>query len=78
MEKISCLIPVYNEGPRLLETLGKLQKVKLLNKFVVVDDGSFDNAVDTAKMEFPDTQIIKLEENKGKSTAVREGLKKNR
>ncbi len=72
---ITCLIPVYNEGQRLVHTLQELIKVKEINSFVVVDDGSVDNAIELVKNNFPRISLVQLKENQGKSAAVRAGLK---
>ncbi len=72
---ITCLIPFYNEGNRILETLGVLTKSKYLSKMICVDDGSTDQSAGLIKKQFPYIKVIQLSKNQGKASAVREGSK---
>ena len=85
MDFLSVVIPAYNEGPRIQETLevivqflrGKPYRWEIL----VVDDGSRDDTV--AQVERlakgnPEIVLLRHEQNQGKGAAVRTGLKKAR
>lgn len=72
---VTCIIPVYNEGTRVLRVLKVLTQVKNLEEVMCVDDGSSDNTADIIKAHYPQVRVLKLEKNHGKSGAVLEGLK---
>ncbi len=78
LQKVTCLIPVYNEGPRLVRTVTLLHNVKEIDEFVIVDDGSTDDGIAKLHTKYPAIKIIKLSHNQGKSAAVRVGLAKIR
>lgn len=72
--KVDALVPCYNEEGRVGNVLKVLTSSKLIEKVVVVDDGSIDNSVKEIK-EFKKVVLVKLRKNSGKGTAVKEGLK---
>lgn len=71
--QISCVIPVFNEGLRVLNVLKAVKESSVVNEIIVVDDGSSD---DTAKLLTTETGInfISYQPNQGKSHAVKVGL----
>lgn len=73
----SCIIPFYNEGSRIIETLSVINKVDKLDEVICVDDGSNDDASDKISNQFKDINLIKFHENKGKSEAVKQGVKES-
>lgn len=73
--QITCLIPFYNEGERILYTLQQLTQINVIDQFICVDDGSTDNGVELIKRNFPNIRIIKLKKNSGKAEAILQGLK---
>lgn len=75
-QKISCVVPFYNELERLPGVLKVLLEVKNLDEIVCVDDGSEDGAYEKVKAEFPEVRFFRLLKNQGKSAAVREGVRK--
>lgn len=76
MNKCSCIIPFYNEGPRVLHVVESVLKVHSLSKIVVVDDGSTSATTYTElKTKFPNITSVRLNTNTGKANAVKEGLK---
>lgn len=70
----TCLIPIYNEGSRILRVLEQVIKIREINEILCVDDGSTDNTSEVIKKNYPDIKIINLPKNLGKSEAVNEGL----
>lgn len=72
---VTCLIPFYNEGERIIKVLEELSKTESIDNFVCVNDGSTDCAEDEIKRKLPHVKVISLEKNMGKSDAVKNGLK---
>jgi glycosyltransferase involved in cell wall biosynthesis len=77
MKKISCLVPAYNEGPRIRNVLEILHDHPLINEVLVIDDCSKDNTSQEAS-GFSDVRVIRHEINQGKSRAIVTGLKEAR
>ncbi|MBI4846240.1 MAG: glycosyltransferase family 2 protein [Candidatus Omnitrophica bacterium] len=78
--KLSIIIPVYNEEKTLEVLLSKLNKLQLNGvekETIIVDDGSIDKTKEIIK-KFTQGKIVKLchENNLGKGSAVRTGLKR--
>ena len=71
--KIDVIIPAYNEDGRIVPTIHKLKKHKMVGKIYVVDDGSSDGTVTTAFNE--GATVIMNEKNMGKGFSVRHGLR---
>jgi len=84
-QKISVLVPVYNEKNTVTQVLEAICRVKLLNgiekEIIVVDDGSKDNTVEIVKKFIADHPglNIRLHEhgiNQGKGAALHTGISK--
>ncbi len=80
-EKLSIVIPCYNEEYRLGRTLDELselvQTLPYPVEVVVVDDGSLDATVDVARRHlalFADSRLLTYAPNRGKGCAVRKGM----
>ncbi len=73
--KISCIIPFWNEGKNLFYVLNEIQKVKNLSEIICVDDASQDCNHIEIEIRYPGIKLIRLQKNLGKSGAVKEGLK---
>lgn len=71
---VTCLIPFYNEGQRVIDTLNIVSRVPDIEAIICVDDGSTDNASQIILKRFPRVQLIRLRENQGKTEAIRQGL----
>jgi glycosyltransferase involved in cell wall biosynthesis len=70
---ISVIIPAYNEGARILNTVSALRVLKEINSIYVVDDGSTD---DTYRRicELDYVRAIKQPKNLGKGAALKRGV----
>ncbi len=80
MEKLSIIIPVYNEVKTLNEILGQVQavKIKLEKEIILVDDFSTDGTRDILKqiedLNDPSMQVFYHSVNCGKGAALRTGF----
>lgn len=74
MEKISILIPVYNEKNSLLEILKKVEEIDfgLEKEIILIDDYSTDGTKDLYKEI--SHKILYHDKNMGKGAALRTGL----
>ena len=79
--QLSVIIPVYNEEDNFLlistELLPVLAQSGYSYEIIFVDDGSTDNSYDAMrqfKENNPETKIIRLRTNKGKSEALSAGF----
>ena len=80
MEKLSIIIPVYNEVETLNEILGQVQavKLKLEKEIILVDDFSTDGTRNILKqiedLNDPSMQVFYHSVNCGKGAALRTGF----
>lgn len=84
-QKLSIVIPAYNEGPTIHHILNKVKEVALINgmskEVIIVNDCSRDNTEESilayrdAHPELPIT-YYKHEVNQGKGAAIRTGISK--
>lgn len=74
-QKISVLIPVYNEKKSLIELLKKVESVDfgIEKEIIIIDDYSTDGTKDLYK-NLP-YKILYHEKNMGKGAALRDGIK---
>ena len=70
--KICALVPAYNEEKTVAEVIYTLTGEKLIDKIVVVDDGSEDRTAVVAREA--GARVISLPENQGKGAAILKGL----
>lgn len=68
---VSCVIPYWNEAPRIRAVLAALEKVSLIQEIILIDDGSTDGGVQT---NAPRILQHRFEKNQGKSAAMRYGF----
>jgi len=78
---ISIVIPVYNEGPHIrnsIETVrGVLIRNTIAHEFILIDDGSRDNTWAALKKladDIPQVRALRLSRNFGKEAALCAGL----
>ena len=76
-DKLSIIIPVYNEQNTIQKVLNKIYKLKFIKKqIIVVDDGSNDNTLKILKKN--NNKIYKLirhTKNLGKGAAIKSAKK---
>jgi glycosyltransferase involved in cell wall biosynthesis len=77
-EKLSLIIPIYNEADHLLKFLELIDKLEfqIPKELVIVDDCSKDSSLEILRnYSFrSETQIIEQSVNQGKGAAIRRGL----
>ncbi|OWZ84005.1 glycosyltransferase family 2 protein [Natranaerobius trueperi] len=74
IDKISVIIPAYNEEDTIQNTIRALNHISKVGEIIVVDDGSLDNTVNKARAM--DVKCIKLTNNRGKGRALSIGVDK--
>ncbi len=78
MEKISVIVPVYNEEKTILEVIKRIKKIKIKNvskEVIVVDDFSTDGTKSILKeIKESSIKIIYHKKNMGKGAAIRTAL----
>lgn len=78
MEKLSIIIPVYNEKDSVKSLIDRVKAVRLINEIekeiIVVDDGSTDGTRQILH-NLKDCKVFLQEENRGKGYAIRTGLR---
>ena len=70
--EVMAIIPAYNEERTIGDVLSVLKEVSLVNKIIVVSDGSTDNTVKVARSY--GVEVVELQENRGKGGALKAGL----
>ncbi|AFY01908.1 dolichyl-phosphate beta-glucosyltransferase [Bdellovibrio bacteriovorus] len=88
MQKVSVVIPAYNEEERLPGTLQRLRELSSsgvlkaeICEVLVIDDGSRDRTrevVEKDRVHWPVLRLHSLQENQGKGAAVKKGLIESR
>ena len=78
---ISVIIPAYNEAERIIPYLRNitayLERRRISNEILVVDDGSTDETaivVEKFRTEAPTVGLLQLVQNTGKGAAIRRGM----
>lgn len=72
-ERVSCIIPAYNEENYISCTLTALRHLPEIDQLIVVDDGSRDRTAELARKWADD--VIVHEKNRGKGAALLSGLR---
>lgn len=73
-ENITCLIPFYNEGERIFNTVALISTIPEIDSILCVDDCSHDQNYKLLAKQFPHVTVLRLDQNQGKSAAVLHGL----
>jgi len=77
MNKISVIIPVYNEAKTVGEVIKMVEAVNINKEIIAVDDGSTDGSLDILERLASEGRIklIRHDKNSGKGMAIKTGLK---
>jgi dolichol-phosphate mannosyltransferase len=83
LEKLSLIIPVYNEEKTIEKVLNEILKIKypIEREIIIIDDCSRDKTlkiINKIAKTNKDILIEKHEKNSGKGSAIRTGLKKSK
>ncbi|MCK5211784.1 glycosyltransferase family 2 protein [Candidatus Parcubacteria bacterium] len=76
MQKLSIIIPIYNEANTVGELIKRVEAVNLDNitkELVLIDDGSTDGTVSILRKYKDKYKVIIKKKNQGKGAAVRTG-----
>jgi len=73
MQKVSCIIPAYNEGDRIQGVLSAVYNHPYVSELIVIDDGSSDQTKDVVG-RFGGVKLIVHTKNEGKSQSVVDGV----
>jgi glycosyltransferase involved in cell wall biosynthesis len=76
-KKVCAIIPAYKEEKRIESVIIEIEKAKLVDEIIVVDDGSKDNIEDVCK-KHKRVKLIKNKKNRGKAFAMDTGVKKTK
>jgi len=74
MPSLTCIIPAFNEEPRIAVVLRAVLGVPAVGKVIVVDDCSGDRTADIAA-SFAGVEVIRQPTNQGKTRAVASGIR---
>ena len=77
INKLSIIIPVYNEENTIQEIIDKILDISAYNKeIIVIDDCSTDNSLEIIEKNLKNkiSLIIKNEKNYGKGFSIRQGI----
>lgn len=72
-ENVTVIVPAFNEGSNIKETLESLKQIDGVGEIIAVNDGSTDNTLDILK-NVEKIKIINYEKNKGKGFAIKAAL----
>jgi len=75
LERVSVVIPAYNEGSRVGAVLRVLLKSRFVGEVIVVDDGSTDDTSAVVR-RFPQVTLIRHTVNRGKGASMDEGVRR--
>ncbi|WP_339108006.1 glycosyltransferase family 2 protein [Thioclava sp. GXIMD4216] len=74
---VSCVIPAYNEAPRIRNVLEAVLCHPAVEEVIVVDDGSTDGTPEIVGA-LPSVQLVRQTQNGGKTAAVARGIREAR
>ncbi len=73
IRRVSCIIPAYNEAPRIRNVLKSAVGHPLISEIIVIDDCSKDDTAAIAA-SFAGVRVIRHEVNAGKTKGMCEGI----
>ena len=75
LEKVTVIIPAYNEAKRILNVIVPALKCRLVDEVIVVDDCSKDNTSEVVKgIKDKKLRLIRHKKNTGKTLALKDGV----
>lgn len=80
MQKITVIVPAYNEEGRIGPVLGTLlraqKRIEPIDKIIVINDGSTDDTLQEAKeaLKGTDNTVISFSDNQGKGSSLQKGV----
>ncbi|MFH1192738.1 MAG: glycosyltransferase family 2 protein [Candidatus Jorgensenbacteria bacterium] len=77
MQKVSCIIPAYNEAARIRDVLRAAVGHPYVSEVIAVDDGSRDGTGDAVR-QFAGVRIITHAKNEGKCRTIADGIEASR
>ncbi len=79
MKTVSCIIPAYNEAPRVAAVLEAVAGHPLLSEVLVIDDGSTDETAAIAdSYKKQGVTLLRQEKNCGKTAALVRAIRESR
>lgn len=72
--QVSVIVPAYNEAERIESVLKAINNAELVDNIVVVNDGSTDQTAEKVRENQAEVELINLDYNKGKATALSRGV----
>ena len=72
---VTCLIPFHNERERIAHVLNVITRVSRIDQVLCVDDGSTDGTAAYIQENWPQVQVVQLQQNQGKTAAIKHALK---
>ncbi len=70
--RFACLIPAHNEAARIAAVLDAVLGHPLIDRVLVIDDGSSDGTADVARAA--GAEVLRLSPNRGKTRALAAGI----
>lgn len=71
--KVAVVIPAHDEEERIASVLSAVQRAKLVDEIIVVDDGSSDHTSEAAA-RFSGVRVVRFDSNLGKAGAMQAGV----
>ncbi|MEK6919123.1 MAG: glycosyltransferase family 2 protein [Nanoarchaeota archaeon] len=76
MNKLSIIIPAFNEIRSISQIIKKVKAVKIPKEIIIIDDGSTDGTREfLEKINDTEIKVFFHDKNRGKSSAIRTGIK---
>lgn len=72
-ENVTAVVPAYNEGERIVQTITALKNIGCITEIIAIDDGSKDNTMEVLQ-NCHGIKVIQNPVNKGKGYAVRAAM----
>ena len=77
MNKLTVIVPFYNEQDLLLKSVSRLNEQNIADNILLIDDSSNDNSYQIAESiqsQNPHIKLLKTKNNLGKGGAIKLGI----